>query len=534
MATPHVSAAVALLCLDKYYWNGTTPIYTADAIENDLRNYALNSTSGKNVLLGYGMVSLSNYVNRSQYQITYVLENMESVYGDEIDLSDAVYEVGADSGVDTSSVEITLRTTATNKSDVGEYVLTADVEKNVNNYSISIVDAVYKIVEREVTITVGNQRSMYGDDIQLDNTNYTVQNPENIIEGDDLDIVLGTSAKSTIVRSYEIHVMSNNPNYLVSYEIGMYTVSKRKILLSLSDEKIIYGDSVVLNNEMYEVVSGSIIKGDNLGVLLTTTATDNSGVGLYSIGLDKTKLNSNYEVNYNSGKLEITKRVLSATLENQGINFGDEFTFDDSLYTLSGGVIGNDELNITLSTGAKEGSGVGEYPIMLSYQNDNYAIEYDWATYTISPRKLTIKILNQTICAGDKISQTMYEITEGDLAGYTLDGLIITADTDTFEDGQEYTLYGINSDKNFDITFINGTMYYTTDYSTIPSTSNIDDLGGGDEALDGDEGSSDENKTDTESKSNNSKLVLPIFIAGLTVAIGISAGIVFFAIKKKK
>ncbi len=62
MAAPHVSAAVALLCCDLQYWNGSSHTYTADEIEARLyQNTTDLGEPGKDIFYGYGMLDLKYF-----------------------------------------------------------------------------------------------------------------------------------------------------------------------------------------------------------------------------------------------------------------------------------------------------------------------------------------------------------------------------------------------------------------------------------------------------------------------------------------
>lgn len=79
MASPHVSAAVALLCCDEIYWQGAKPTYTDDIIEARLYENTLDlGDKGWDEFYGNGMVDLKYFnVDCSQDVLTFKNNNKE-------------------------------------------------------------------------------------------------------------------------------------------------------------------------------------------------------------------------------------------------------------------------------------------------------------------------------------------------------------------------------------------------------------------------------------------------------------------------
>jgi hypothetical protein len=213
-----------------------------------------------------------------------------------------------------------------------------------------------------------------------------------------------------------------------------------------------------------------LVAGDDLGITLTTTATSTSDVGKYKINVLEEGYNTNYAITYVPSNYIVTKRIVDVTLENQQTTYGTNFAFDNTKYTLDKNVVAGDDLEITLLTSATKDSDVGDYPIYLTYKNGNYVVEYDVATLKILPQDLTVQILDQTLTNSKnvQISQTMYTVTAGGESGMKVDGISIVTDTKEFENGGTYTLTGTNSNKNYNITFVNGTL--TINEPTVSET----------------------------------------------------------------
>ncbi len=100
MASPFVSGAVALLCLDDSYWMGTTPSYTSQVIEERLLENAIDlGDAGWDKYYGYGMVNFSYIaVEDKNIDMLELYQNQSQItsevieFGDSIDFSIALKE----------------------------------------------------------------------------------------------------------------------------------------------------------------------------------------------------------------------------------------------------------------------------------------------------------------------------------------------------------------------------------------------------------------------------------------------------------
>jgi subtilisin family serine protease len=478
MAAPHVSAAIALLCSDSYYWKDGKPTYTATEIEQDLKDYAVSIVSGSNAKLyqGNGLVSLAAFVRKSSMLVTFTLYDQSSFYGDLISFDTTAYSVRAGSALDIDSVKISLKTSADEKV-TGDYQITAEVLENPNNYDINIVKATYTVKPRVVTIKILDQSCFYGDTLVLDNDKYEITEG-NLVYGDDLQLVLATPINSGLTDSAYIYAVDCNENYTVYYYEGIFTVQPRPVTIQLLAQSGVYGDSVALDNTAYEITEGNLVNGDDLGVVLSTTAKQGDAVGAYPISVAQSNLNSNYSVTISSANYEITKREVNVTVLNQTMVYGDSFAFDGTLYDYNkSDIVEGDDLGITLYTSATKNSDAGVYAIEHSHTNSNYAVEYTSGDFIIEPRKITVKLLDQTLVygAGVTLSQTKYIITDGAFDGIKLNGLIIKTAESNYELDQTYEIIGELANNNYKVTFIAGKLTVISAEEMTEESGNVND-----------------------------------------------------------
>lgn len=178
------------------------------------------------------------------------------------------------------------------------------------------------------------------------------------------------------------------------------TIKKKQLSVTPDNQTRIYGDP----NPALTVSYNGFVGTDNVSVLtklptLTTTATQNSNVGTYTISAAGAT-SGNYSFKYNPGTLEITQRPLTITAENKTRFYGDP----NPPFTLSyNGFYSTDNesvLNIkpTATTNATTTSSVGSYDILLSGGSDN---NYNYTSLikgilTVNQANITAQVDNVT------------------------------------------------------------------------------------------------------------------------------------------
>lgn len=622
MATPHVSAAVALLCLDGRYYNNGVATYTASQIESRLFTMAIDKgTSGKDVYYGHGMLSLTdlngnveydaesvnvvydgNYHNikvtvknlanytiyygftaetcsitdittndkfknftngaidvyfkieadtfvttmgKSALQITKASVGIKTLnqtftYGNAINLNQTKYELISGTVYGDDDLNLTLSTSANNTSAVGNY----DISASINNANYSLVQTKGKCVidKRPINISLNEQTSIYGNDIVLDKTKYTVTSQLKVVNGDDLNLKITTDAtkisevgnysinfvsansnyqvtatagtlkileraivistqqagyygndvvldetdysiisglivnnddlnlkmttdatKTSSVNTYEIYVTVNNKNYVVTTSDCYYSIYRRSIIIKPITQTSIYGNEVVLNQNAHEIEN--LANNDKIAVVLTTTATKLSPVGNYTISSSHTAnaISQNYNITYKTGTLQILKRDITINATAQTSMYGDDVTLNQQ-YSVSGGIVNNDEINVSLSTTATKTSTIGDYDInvYVSGQDvDNYNIAKVAGVLTIVQRKIKIQLSNQEAAFNKEIIlENLYEVVS-EKKVVNNDELNVTAITNAKvgDPVGEYEISLTYNNSNYDIEIIKGVLY---------------------------------------------------------------------------
>ncbi len=127
--------------------------------------------------------------------------------------------------------------------------------------------------------------------------------------------------------------------------------------------------------------------------VFTTTATQSSGVGSYTINIGPGSLaSSSYEFQFQPGTLTITPAPLTLSVRNDSRLFGST----DAAFGIgsASGFVNGDGLssisNLTFGTTAQRFSNVGTYPITASGSASNYTITFLPGTLTVNRAPATV------------------------------------------------------------------------------------------------------------------------------------------------
>ncbi len=144
-------------------------------------------------------------------RVEVVIASQSSVYGNAVALDNSLYQISQPSNVTKEDICVTLTTTATNTSDVGEYEI--GIESHNPNYNVVASNGVYNITKRSVTISLNRQEAKRFFEFKLDDNSYQVVDGE-ICNGDNLNLSMITDATwYSWMGEYALSATSNNKNY---------------------------------------------------------------------------------------------------------------------------------------------------------------------------------------------------------------------------------------------------------------------------------------------------------------------------------
>lgn len=236
-----------------------------------------------------------------------------------------------------------------------------------------------------MTITLNEQTSVYGNDVIVSDTVYTVTSGT-VVGDDELNIDI-TKADGTIVGDYVLTATYNNANYNVTFVNGNYQITARALTITLNNQTSIYGEAITVSDVAYSVTAGTVVAEDNLNIDITKA----EGTTVADYGLTATFSNANYAVTFVDGTYSITKRPISITLTNQTSVYGNDITVSQSAYSVTGeySILVSDNINLVISKA--DGITVDSYPLTAVYNNSNYNVTFTDGTYTITERPITVQ-----------------------------------------------------------------------------------------------------------------------------------------------
>ena len=214
--------------------------------------------------------------------ITLTAENKSGAYGAEpVKLS---YQT---SGNVKDDLGVTLSTTATRTSGVGEYPITIGWNGNAN-YSATLVNGKYTITKAAAAVTAVAAEKTYG---EADPTlTYTVTG---LVGSDKLTGALSRD-KGENAGTYAIRqgTLAASDNYTLTYNGTNLTINKKALTVTAEAKSKTYGEA---DPELTYTVTG-LVGSDKLTGALTRDAGEN--VGSYAIRQGTLAASANYELNY--------------------------------------------------------------------------------------------------------------------------------------------------------------------------------------------------------------------------------------------
>ena len=118
--------------------------------------------------------------------------------------------------------------------------------------------------------------------------------------------------KTNNVGKYTITASTENPSYNLNVTNGIYEILKRKISIRLYNQTTPHTIPLRFNTEDYDIMSGSVVNGDVLNIVLFTDATNFSFAGDYE--LMATYANENYDITFTDATLTVEFSYIDALM----------------------------------------------------------------------------------------------------------------------------------------------------------------------------------------------------------------------------
>lgn len=226
-------------------------------------------------------------------------------------------------------------------------------------------------------------------------------------------LAMPTQAGTYSVTPRNADVGANTGNYDFRYFGDTFQITPRPLTITVDDTQKVYGSADPAFT--YEITSGSLVDGDVLQDLLVRDPGEDvrpANLG-YRITGDA-DAGPNYLLSINDGRLFITPKPISVTVADAEKFYGDD---DPSFTVIAQGLIGDDELELTVDR--DPGEEIGFYDITVSTESPtlNYEIvETESGQLRIDPRPITVGVHDLTITYGDAETGWAPLLTSGSLA----------------------------------------------------------------------------------------------------------------------
>ena len=352
--------------------------------------------------------------------------------------------------------------------DAGTYTIIPSASHP--NYTITIVNGTYTVSPREITITAEDKGHVYGEqpaDLApaTAGLNNEIEVTFTVKDGDENVIVLSSA---TNVGEYTIIPFAADSNYIITFENGTYTVTKKALTVTALDQNAEYsGSEPEVDQTAYTVsIDGLTITG------VVITKEEGVDVGDYELTIAYS--NPNYEITLENGTFTIVSKAedvdeIKAFFEalekvyngaNQDLLKVNDLPDYITEYVAEGNVnknVGQYDIKITVTVDANHNVGVNDAKELVFFLDEQGVI---------TPRPITITADDKTSVYGS----TPVELTPTAVTSDVGDSINVTF---TVKDGDEvitltnhtsvgeYDIVPYAADGNYTISFVEGTYTIT-------------------------------------------------------------------------
>ncbi len=264
----------------------------------------------------------------------------------------------------------------------------------------------------------------------------------------------------TDVCDKTIYVKLTNKNFNDSVIRSSVKITSREISVFANHDEKEY-DGIVLNPQL-TVLNNRLCEGHTLQFSAPVNLTEVGNLEYTATDLvikdaSGKNVTANYSITENlNGSIKINPRTITYTIRPSESQFGDA-DVQLSGYVSQGTLAGQDP-SITLTR--EQGGVIGVYKIIGSWTNNNYNVIFqgensdnDYGTYTITQRRVTVKINKVIAFKGYQEMPLGYKISEGTVLED--DNLNIVLTRESGNALGEYLISGTYDNSNYAVTFIN-------------------------------------------------------------------------------
>ncbi|WP_336954741.1 beta strand repeat-containing protein, partial [Acinetobacter sp. AS167] len=362
---------------------------------------------------------------------------------------------------ETESVLSGVSATVTAK-DAGQYTNSATgLDKN---YELSFVDGSLDITKAKATVTANSLNTVYnGKDQTAAGFSAT-----GLVNGETESVLSGVSATVTgkDAGSYANTATGLDKNYDLSFIDGSLDIAKAKATVTANSVSTTYNgkDQTATGFTATGLVNGeteSVLSG----VSATVTAKDAGQYTNSATGLDK-----NYELSFVDGSLDITKAKATVTANSLNTVYsGKDQTAAG--FSVTGLVNGETESVLSGVTATVTGKDAGQYTNSATGLDKNYELSFVDGSLDIAKAKATVTANSLNTVYNGKDQTAIGFSATGLVNGETESVLSGVSATVTAKDAGKYTNTSTGLDKNYDLSFIDGSLDIAKAKATVTANS---------------------------------------------------------------
>lgn len=325
--------------------------------------------------------------------------------------------------------------------DAGTYTVYFSITAGDNYFDLEHQSFTVKIEKAPITIKAGLQTVVYGKQLSIDDTKYTIDGET---FGDDIVFSLACDyqAGDYGVGEYDdlVYVVadeSKNPNFDITTQSGTLKVTPAPLTVTLNNDNVVYGNEYMPDVETLIASYDGLF--ESIDITITTTYAVGNEVGEYEISC--TIDNNNYTLSVNKGTLTVKPRALTIglTLNNGAPVYGKKEMPDFGWYVdpETGSFYGNDgdifDDEVVFEHGyvaydaeTKKHGNAGDYSVSGYHLTNekskiakNYDITLDNFDFTIATRKVWLDLKEKSVVYGEDIAfDFANDVTINDADGY--------------------------------------------------------------------------------------------------------------------
>ena len=260
--------------------------------------------------------------------------------------------------------------------------------------AISVADSIYGEGLNEPTVGNGVEVSGFkgSDTVELiDNANVTVYYAPAGNAQTEADVPAGSWSQSVPKNAgkyYAWLLIAELADYTVDESFATFTIEKKALTVTADNKTVVYGEELPAFTKTIEGFIAGETETDLSGELSLVCEYERyDRIGRYPIEVSGVS-SGNYEIAFVGGTLTVSARPLTVKIDDKTSVYGD--ATEILTYKVIEGNVVHSDAAYSVTTIVTPATGIGEYPIIGTKINNNYAITFLNAHYVVTARVVTL------------------------------------------------------------------------------------------------------------------------------------------------